>query len=245
MDIELCSFSTYGLLEIDKSIRIELCSNYYEGGLSPGYTSFLYIRQRLDNKLFVMVRPRGGDFQYSNGEFELMKKEISWFKENGADGIVVGLLSTDGTVDIQRTLDLVHLAAPLPVTFHRAFDMSVDLNQALEDVIKTGCTRVLTSGGAFNVELGFDKLVELQQQAKGRIEIMPGGGVSRNNVQRFMDAGFKNIHLSAKKMVQSKMKFQANLSMTANSNISSFDYIGVDLKKLNQFVTYVRENEIL
>ena len=123
--------------------------------------------------------------------------------------------------------------------------MSSDLNQALEDIIETGCTRILSSGGASSVELGFYKLLELHQQAKDRIEIMPGGGVNENNVQKFIDAGFKNIHLSAKKIVKSKIKYRPNLSMTSSPHVSSFDYIGVDLKKLKQFVAYVRKNEIL
>jgi len=245
MDIELCSFSVYGLLEVNESIRIELCSNHHDGGLSPATTVFLYTRQHLDNMIYVMVRPRGGDFHYSDVEFQLMKEEITWFKESGADGIVVGLLNTDGSVDKIRTSELVQLAAPLPVTFHRAFDMSADLNQALEDIVETGCTRILSSGGASSVELGFESLLKLHQQAKNRIEIMPGGGVDVNNVQKFIDAGFKNIHLSSKKIVKSKMKHRSNLSMTSSPHVSSFDYIGVDLKKLKQFVAYVRENEIL
>jgi len=246
MDIELCSFSTSELNKenLNKSIRIELCSNYYEGGTTPSPSVFLRTRNKLTNQIYIMIRPRGGDFYYSDEEFELMKEGILWFKENGADGIVLGLLNVDGSIDKQRTSELVQLASPLPVTFHRAFDMSADLNNALEDIIETGCTRILSSGGASNVDLGFDKLIELHKQAIARIDIMPGGGVSMGNVQQFIDAGFKNIHLSSKKMVESKMQFRANLSMTANPNISSFDYIGVDFKKLKKFTTYVRENEI-
>ena len=244
MQIELCAFSIIDLLEINSTTRIELCSNYNEGGLSSNSLNFLQLRESLSNKIYVMIRPRGGDFHYSNEEFDIMKAEIAWFKENGADGIVLGLLNIDGSIDKQRTSELVQLASPLPVTFHRAFDMSADLNNALEDIIETGCTRILSSGGASNVEQGFDKLLELYKQAKTRIEIMPGGGVTIDNVQQFMDAGFNNIHLSAKKLVKSKMQFRANLSMTANPNISSFDYISVDFEKLKQFTAYVRENEI-
>ena len=192
-----------------------------------------------------MIRPRGGDFHYSDDEFDIMRDEISFFKEIGADGFVIGLLNTDGTIDKKRTSELVQLASPLPVTFHRAFDMSFSLNQSLEDVIETGCTRILSSGGKPNVDVGFDKLVALQKLANDRIEIMPGGGVNIDNVQKFIDSGFKNIHLSAKKLVKSKIQFRADLSMTADSNISSFDYIGLDFEKQKQFTAYVRENEIL
>jgi len=247
MKIELCTFNPSDLLcfDIDNSLRIELCANYYEGGTTPSPSSFIQSRKSLPNQIYIMIRPRGGDFYYSDDEFNLMRDEISYFKENGADGIVIGILNKDGSIDVHRTSELVQLAHPLPVTFHRAFDMSADLNQSLEDIIETGCTRILSSGAASNVEIGFDKLVELQNQANDRIEIMPGGGVNIDNVQKFIDAGFKNIHLSAKKLVKSKMQYRANLSMTANPNISSFDYIGVDFEKLKQFTAYVRENEIL
>jgi len=244
MQIELCAFSIIDLLDINYSTRIELCSNYYEGGTTPSPSTFLEFNNKLPNQVYIMIRPRGGDFHYSNEEFDVMKEGITWFKDNGADGLVLGLLNSDGSIDIKRTSELVKLASPLPVTFHRAFDMSVNLNQSLEDIIETGCTRILSSGGASNVELGFHKLVELHNQAKGRIEMIPGSGVTIENVQGFIDAGFNNIHLSAKMLVKSKMEYRANLSMTANPNISSFDYIGVDLEKLKQFTAYVRKNEI-
>ena len=157
----------------------------------------------------------------------------------------MGLLNSDGTVDKKRTSILVEVARPLPVTFHRAFDMSVDYYKSLEDIINTGCSRILSSGGAINVDLGFDNLVHLLKQADNRVRLIPGAGVTIHNVKKFIDAGFKNIHLSSKMNVKSKMDYQANLSMTASSKISSFDYIGVDLQKLNQFVAYVRKNEIL
>jgi copper homeostasis protein len=247
MDIELCSFSSSVLFKdrLEESIRIELCSNFHQGGTTPSPSAFLRARNKLVNKIYIMIRPRGGDFYYSDEEFDLIKEEVLWFKENGADGIVIGLLNIDGSVDKQRTAELVQLVAPLPVTFHRAFDVSADLNQALEDIIETGCARILSSGGERTVDGGFNKLLELKRQAKGRIKIMPGGGVTIDNVQQFIDAGFMNIHLSSKKMVKSKMLYQSNLSMTANPMISSFDYIGVDFEKLQQFTSYVRENEIL
>lgn len=245
LNIELCCFSANGLSEIDETIRIELCSNYLEGGLSPSANLFLHIRSLFNNEIVTMVRPRGGDFCYSDVEFQMMKSEILWFKENGADGIVLGLLKPDGTIDKERTSILVDLARPLPVTFHRAFDMSIDYCKSLEDIIDTGCSRILSSGGAINVDLGFDNLVHLLKQANNRIELIPGSGVNIHNVKKFIDAGFKNIHLSSKMNIKSKMEYEANLSMTAYSNISSFDYIGVDLQKLNQLVAYVRKNENL
>ena len=245
MQIELCLFSPFNLPVLDKSIRIELCSDFFQGGLSPSTSSFSKCRGIYTNQIFVMIRPRGGDFCYSSDEFEFLKEELKWFKENGADGIVLGILNTDGSVDVQRTSELVQLAYPLPVTFHRAFDMSNNLNKSLEDVIESGCSRILSSGGESNVSMGYTRLVELKEQASSRIDIMPGGGVTIDNVQEFINAGFKNIHLSAKKFQQSSMKFRANLSMTSHSSISSFDYIGVDFNKLKEFTNYVRKNETL
>lgn len=192
-----------------------------------------------------MIRPRGGDFLYSDEEFEIMKAQIVWFKENGAKGFVLGLLNSDGTVAIERTQTLVQLAAPLPVTFHRAFDTTAALNCALEAVIETGCSRVLSSGGAVNVDLGFAKLLELQKQANGRIVIMPGGGVNLTNVKSFMEAGFTEIHLSSKKMIRSKMEFRTSVAMTVNDSISSFDTIGIDFDHLTNFTNYVRQNQLL
>jgi copper homeostasis protein len=245
LNIELCCFSASGLCNLDESIRIELCSNYLEGGLSPTANLFLHIRSIFNNKIVTMVRPRGGDFCYSDSEFQMMKSEILWFKENGADGIVLGLLNPDGSIDKERTSILVEIARPLPVTFHRAFDMSVDYYKSLEDIIDTGCSRILSSGGAKNVDLGFDNLVQLLKLAVNRVELIPGSGVNIYNVKKFIDVGFKNIHLSSKMDIKSKMEYRANLSMSASPNISSFDYIGVDLQKLNQFIAYVRKNENL
>ena len=244
MQIELCLFSPFNLPTLTNSTRIELCSNYNQGGLSPNYGAFLTCRKNYTNSIYVMIRPRGGDFCYSDEEFESMKEEILWFKEMGADGIVLGLLHKNGSIDKLRTTELVKLANPLPVTFHRAFDMSADLNIALEVIIQTGCSTILSSGGKENVVLGFDILIGLQKQAGTRIAIMPGGGMTVSNVQKFITAGFKHIHLSSKKLHHSKMEYRANLSMTTHPNISSFNYIGVDFKKLKLFTTYVRENEI-
>ena len=242
MDIELCSFSSLEVPLIDSSIRIELCSSYYDGGLSPSHSIFLYFKKLINNPIFVMIRPRGGDFYYSVQEFQWMTDEVKWFKDNGASGVVLGVLQKDGSVDIKRTKILVDIADPIPVTFHRAFDMSVDIFQALEDIILSGCKRILTSGASPNVDKGFNNLVNLKDLAKDRIEIMPGGGVNIYNVYQFIQSGFKSIHFSSKKNVLSPMQYKPNLSLSNLSNISSFDYVATDLKKLNNFISYVREH---
>ena len=149
-----------------------------------------------------------------------MQNEIKWFKDNGADGFVFGILNEDASIDMKRTSKLVHLAGTLPVTFHRAFDISKDLDQSLEDIINCGCSRILSSGGASCVNNGFEKLSELHKQTKSRIDIMPGGGVTIDNVRKFINHGFKNIHLSSKKNIMSKMITQSKLSLTSNPYLS-------------------------
>lgn len=134
--------------------RIELCANLFEGGTTPPASIIEECRKVQGIELMVMVRPRGGDFLYSDTEFQLMKKDIENIKALGADGVVFGLLDKEGNIDISRTKELVDIARPMQVTFHRAFDMSRDIFQALEDVIETGCDRILTSGGEQTAPLG-------------------------------------------------------------------------------------------
>lgn len=161
--------------------RIELCDNREAGGTTPSLESLLSVKQHVSIPVFVMIRPRGGNFIYDQSEFEQMKAAIDEFK-SAADGCVLGVLKEDSTVDIKRTSDLVQRAAPLPCTFHRAFDETRDLRRAFEDVIATGCDALLSSGGASNAVSGASMLRELVQLAKGRITVIPGGGVRARNL---------------------------------------------------------------
>jgi copper homeostasis protein len=161
--------------------RIELCDNREAGGTTPSLESLLSVKQNVSIPVFVMIRPRGGDFVYDQSEFERMKADIDQFKST-ADGCVLGILDEDSTVDIARTADLVRRAAPLPCTFHRAFDETRDLRRAFEDVVTTGCLALLSSGGASNAVSGASMLRELVQLARGRITVIPGGGVRARNL---------------------------------------------------------------
>jgi copper homeostasis protein len=157
--------------------RIELCTALIEDGLTPSHG---LVRVVLDNcrlPVHVLLRPRAGDFEYSNLEFEVMKRDLTHLKAMGVSGFVIGILNADATVDIERTRELVELAAPLEVTFNRAFDYTSSLPQALEDVIAAGCRRVLTAGGEPDVVSGAASLAQLVQQADGRAEIAVGGGL--------------------------------------------------------------------
>lgn len=163
--------------------RIELCSNLREGGTTPGAELRRAARARLHVPIFSMIRPRAGDFVYSESEFEEMVREIAAAKECGMDGVVLGMLDAQGSVDVRRTMQLVELARPLPVTFHRAFDACVDLRQALEDVIKTGAARLLTSGGKPTAPEALELLAELVGEAGERIVVMPGSGIHAGNIR--------------------------------------------------------------
>jgi len=162
--------------------RIELCEDLSVGGVTPSLELIREARELISVPIFAMIRPRGGDFCYSAAEFERMKEEISQAKAVRADGVVFGILTREGRVDIERTQELAHLANPLPVTFHRAFDELADLPQGLEDVIATGAQRILTSGGKPTAEEGCAEIRRLLGLARERIVILPGGGIRPLNL---------------------------------------------------------------
>ena len=162
--------------------RIELCADLAVGGLTPSRELLRGVRENVRIPIFSMIRPRAGDFVYSAAEFEEMKRAIARARESAMDGVVLGILHANGTVDAERTGLLVDLARPLPVTFHRAFDECADLRAALEAVIRTGATRILTSGGAKSVVEGAAELSELVAAARGRILIVPGAGICPSNI---------------------------------------------------------------
>jgi copper homeostasis protein len=161
--------------------RIELCSDLSNGGLTPSVELMRLTREQVRLPIFAMIRPRAGGFVYSGAEFAQMQRAIAAAAEAGADGVVLGILTSDGLVDFERTRELVEQARPLPVTFHRAFDISTDLRKSLEDVIETGAVRILTSGGAANAMEGRRQLTELVRQASGRITIVSGAGITAAN----------------------------------------------------------------
>ena len=188
--------------------RIELCDNLWEGGTTPSFGMLKVLRQELKIQIFVLIRPRGGDFLYSDAEFKVMLQDIYLAKELGADGSVSGMLKADGTVDCDRTTALIEAASPLPFTFHRAFDCCRDLNEALEDIIFCGAKRILTSGGKNSVAEGIELLTALNKQAAGRIIILPGGGINSQNIQSIKEkTGCSEFHLSAKKLSKSDMLY--------------------------------------
>ena len=161
--------------------RIELCGNLSVGGVTPDTEILRTVRAQIHIPIFSMIRPRAGDFVYSDAEFSEMRHSIAYAKESGMDGIVLGALTKGRRVDVERTRELVEFARPLPVTYHRAFDEAID-PQALEDVIETGAKRILTSGGAKSALEGAAVLSELIEAARERIAIVPGAGISAANI---------------------------------------------------------------
>jgi copper homeostasis protein len=162
--------------------RLELCSDLPSGGVTPSPELMQAARRQVNIPIHVLIRPRAGDFCYSEGEFEIMRHEIEAAKRFGMNGIVLGILNGNNQVDIERTRSLVEASCPLPVTFHRAFDASQNLQTALEDVIQTGASRILTSGGEPTATLGLSTLAALTQAAGDRILIMACGAINADNV---------------------------------------------------------------
>lgn len=178
--------------------RIELCDNPGEGGTTPSYGVIEVVRQHLSIDVYIMIRPRGGDFLYSSYEFHAMKRDISQCQRLSVDGVVFGILNADGTIDKKRCKELIDKSRPLKVTCHRAFDMARDPFEALEDCIEVGFDRILTSGGQSRAIDGVDLIAELQKRAAGRIIIMPGSGVNEETVAEIVNKTQVNeIHFSA------------------------------------------------
>ncbi|MDR0765637.1 MAG: copper homeostasis protein CutC [Odoribacteraceae bacterium] len=244
MKIEVCAYTLESCLAAHRAgaDRVELCAGLFEGGTTPPAGMIAMARAALPVGLHVMIRPRGGDFLYTDLEFELMKEETRRARASRVDGIVLGLLLADGRVDEARTRQLVDEAAPLPVTFHRAIDMTRDLDEALEAIISTGCTRVLTSGGKNNVDEGLPVLQRLVRLAAGRVEIMAGGGVNATNVARLARAGVDAVHLSGKSERDSRMLFRnPSVSMGGIPGLPEYACYFCDAGKIEAVIRAARE----
>lgn len=189
--------------------RLELCSALSEGGITPSAGLIESVRRNTDFRIHVLIRPRSGDFLYSDSEFSVMRRDIDTAGECGANGIVTGLLVRDGTVDLERTALLVEYASPMTVTFHRAFDMSRDPVKAMEDIITAGATTILTSGQARTAIEGAGVIKSLVAAAGNRIQIMPGGGINEYNISLLATStGAKEYHMSARRETESRMTYR-------------------------------------
>jgi len=241
MIIEVCAYSLVSCLTAQRAGagRIELCGGLAEGGTTPSAGLIKLARQQLTIPVYVMIRPRGGDFLYSETEVAVMKADIELAKTLGADGVVLGILQADGTVDEVQTRQLVELAKPLPVTFHRAFDMARDPLEALDAIIRTGAVRILTSGQQQTAEVGLPILRQLTEKAVGRIEIMAGAGVNAKNAKQLIEAGVDALHLSGSTNEDSKMQYRQPLVSMATSLPGEYDYVEADEEKIRAVVQQV------
>jgi copper homeostasis protein len=188
--------------------RIELCANLAEGGTTPSWGTIRKCRELFSVTIFPIIRPRGGDFLYSSDEIAAMKADVKVCRESGCDGVVIGLLNADGSIDLRPTAALIELAYPLGVTFHRAFDRCRDPFEAMEQLISIGCERILTSGQMPSVTDGVELVAKLNEAADGRIIIMPGSGVRKENIKMLEQrTGCAEFHSSLRGKKRSAMNF--------------------------------------
>jgi copper homeostasis protein len=212
--------------------RVELCSNLAQGGTTPSYGLIEAVRQAITIPLYVMIRPRGGDFLYTDAEYDIMQKDIVTAKKLKADGVVFGLLKSNGVVDVARTRNLVNQSFPMKVTFHRAFDMANDPLLALRDVIATGANRILTSGQHPNALEGAAIIQQLVKLAQGKIRIMPGCGVNSENIAELVAAtGASEYHFTAHRTAEGQMQYR-NEKVAMGADGKEFERSLFNSKKL-------------
>ncbi len=238
--LEVCLDSVESAIVAERAgaARVELCDNLFGGGTTPGPGTIITTRKSVQLGLQVIIRPRPGDFCYTDLEFDSMVEDIKFCKNQGVDGVVIGILRPDGRVDMERSAKLVELAHPMNVTFHRAFDVTVDPFQALEDIIAIGCTRILTSGQEETVLEGAPLIKELVTRAKDRIIILPGGGITERKLKRIIaETGASEYHIHLDEPKESAMQFQ-----------SGHVYMGGALSKpefMNSFTSEQRVSSVI
>ena len=244
--LEICanSFTSALAAQNGGAYRVELCENMAEGGTTPSYAQIKLCKENLSIQVWPIIRPRGGDFLYSDLEFNLMKEDIKICKSLNCDGIVIGILKEDGEIDTHRCAELISLAKPMPVAFHRAFDMSNNLSKALEDLINLGIVRVLTSGAAATALEGKEVIEQLVKQANGRIEIMPGAGVNPQNIKQIIaSTGAKTVHSSARVFVKSKMKFR-NTNSTMGNETDEYQHQQTSVDMVKELIENVKNTSL-
>jgi copper homeostasis protein len=219
--LEICAFNLPSAVIAQQAgaDRIELCAGPEEGGTTPSAGVIRTAREQLRIALYPIIRPRGGDFLFSEDEFRVMMRDIGFCKQLGCNGVVIGMLLADGSVDKARAARLVEAAYPLGVTFHRAFDWAANPFEAMEAIIQIGCERILTSGQRPTAEEGAPLIDQLIREADDRIVIMPGSGVRSANIVPLAEAtGAAEFHSSARVLQASEMAF-VNASMKENQGV--------------------------
>jgi copper homeostasis protein len=242
--LEICAGSVTSCLAAQEggASRVEFCDNLLEGGTTPSYGAIASARAKLTIQLNVIIRPRGGDFLYSDVEFDVMERDVVACKKLGVDGVVIGLLTADGDVDLPRTQRLVELAGPMPVTFHRAFDVARDPFKALEDIISTGCNRLLTSGQEASAPEGAALIGELREAAGGRLMLMPGAGVRLNNIARLVsETGCVEYHTSGRAPIASGMRYRNERVSMGGPGQDEYAILETSAELVKQIIAEVNE----
>jgi len=243
MLIEVCANSVESAIaaQTGGAGRIELCGNLMEGGTTPSHAAIEIARKIISIPLNVLIRPRGGDFLYSDLEFAIMKRDIEVCKNLGIDGVVIGILDESGTVDVSRMHELISMARPMSITFHRAFDVCNDPFKALQFILGLGIDRLLTSGQQNNASAGIGLISELIKKSKGRIEIMAGGGINRANIIDFIrHPEIKEIHMTGKQVFLSRMKYKnMHVSLGESSGMQEYTRVATDVEEIKHMVSII------
>ena len=242
MKTELCAYSVDACRVAARLgvNRIELCASPAEGGVTPSLATIERVAEIEGLDLSVMIRPRGGDFLYSDDEFETMLRDIEHARKGGATGVVFGILTAEGRVDMERTRRLVEASEGMETTFHRAVDMCEDYEQAVEDIIATGCKRILTSGGYDKAIDGIDNIARAVKVSKGRIEIMAGSGVGSANAKELIGVGVDALHFSAKSTTMGGMKYRnPRISMGGTASVDEFALRTVDEEEVTKILNII------
>lgn len=223
--------------------RIELCDNYGEGGTTPSFATVKWTVEHLGIPVNVIVRPRGGDFLYNDVEYDIIKRDVVQLKEMGVNGIVTGFLRDNGSIDIKRTKEIVALAHPMEVCFHRAFDVCKDPFEALDQLKTVGVKRILTSGTKASAQEGTELLTQLVKEAENDISIMPGGGINSGNIAKLKgETKAMEFHASTKVFLPSDMKFyQEGVAMGTASEKTEYQKIAVNPNEIASLLKALRE----
>jgi len=246
MLLEVCVNSAVSAIEAAKggADRVELCENMADGGCTPSAGSILLAKKHLNIPVFVMIRPRGADFNYSDLEVEIMKSDIRMAKELGADGVVFGILKPDGRIDMRRMGKLIELARPMEITCHRAFDMTSDPFEALEDLLELGVDRVLTSGQADSALDGAPLLRRLIEKANQRIVVMPGHGVKEGTLEQVIQkTGAQEFHMYLNKQVKSQMEFVREDVKMGKPDLSEYEHTIISSDRVNEAKSIIKNYE--
>ncbi|MES2274695.1 MAG: copper homeostasis protein CutC [Bacteroidota bacterium] len=241
VSLEVCANSAISAIaaQAGGAIRVELCNNLHQGGTTPSHGHIIVARKELHIKLYMLIRPRSGDFLYNKNEFEVMLSDVRHSIEYGCDGIVFGILNKDGTVDMERNMQIANMARQhgLGATFHRAFDVCADKDKALEDIIELGFERILTSGGKSSAMEGASNIKHLIDKAANRIMIMPGGGINESNLGNLVRfTGVTEFHSSARSVVHSNMVYRNENIMMGSRFVDEYATYETDSELVNKLI---------